>query len=155
MFRSKMAQGLDQFRGCLLGLACGDAVGTTIEFRHRGSFTPLSDMVGGGPFRLTPGQWTDDTSMALCLAASLTELGCFDAKDQMTRYVRWWQHGYYSSTGACFDIGNTTASALSAFGRTGNPFSGPTHERSLGNGSIMRLAPVPDRGTGHSLRPRE
>lgn len=138
-----MGDALDQFRGCLLGLACGDAVGTTVEFRRRGSFTPVSDMVGGGPFCLKPGQWTDDTSMALCLAASLTELGRFDANDQMTRYVRWWQHGYYSSTGACFDIGNTTASALSAFDRTGNPFSGPTHERSLGNGSIMRLAPVP------------
>lgn len=57
------------YRGALLGLACGDAVGTTVEFKPRGSFQPLSDMVGGGPFHLKPGQWTDDTSMALCLGA--------------------------------------------------------------------------------------
>ncbi len=138
-----MARDLDQFRGCLLGLACGDAVGTTVEFCSRGSFSPLSDMVGGGPFRLKPGQWTDDTSMALCLAASLTELGRFDPHDQITRYVRWREQGYFSATGSCFDIGSTTSAALSAFQRTGDPFSGPTHERSLGNGSIMRLAPVP------------
>jgi ADP-ribosyl-[dinitrogen reductase] hydrolase len=81
--------------------------------------------------------------MALCLAASLTELGRFDAHDQMTRYVRWQEQGYYSATGACFDIGNTTSAALSAFQRTGDPYSGQTHEWSLGNGSIMRLAPVP------------
>jgi ADP-ribosyl-[dinitrogen reductase] hydrolase len=57
--------------GCLLGLACGDAVGTTVEFEARGSFPPVTDMTGGGPFGLAPGQWTDDTSMALCLAESL------------------------------------------------------------------------------------
>src|SRR5438067_2087572 len=51
----------DRFRGCLLGLATGDAVGTPAEFGERGSFEPLSDMVGGGPFKLLPGQWTDDT----------------------------------------------------------------------------------------------
>lgn len=138
-----MTSQLDRFRGCLLGLACGDAVGTTVEFRSRGSFTLLTDMVGGGPFRLKPGQWTDDTSMALCLAKSLTELRRFDPHDQMTRYVRWWKEGYCSATGSCFDIGGTTSSALAAFQRTGDPFSGPTHDRSLGNGSIMRLAPVP------------
>lgn len=58
----------DRFRGCLLGLAVGDALGTAVEFQPRGSFTPVTDMAGGGPFRLKPGQWTDDTSMALCLA---------------------------------------------------------------------------------------
>ena len=73
----------DRFRGCLAGLAAGDAVGTTVEFMPRGSFEPLRDMVGGGPFNLRPGQWTDDTSMALCLAESLTEKGGFDARDQL------------------------------------------------------------------------
>jgi len=65
----------DRFRGCLLGLACGDAVGTTVEFSARGKFTPVTDMVGGGVFGLRAGEWTDDTSMALCFATSLTELG--------------------------------------------------------------------------------
>jgi ADP-ribosyl-[dinitrogen reductase] hydrolase len=133
----------DRFRGCLLGLAVGDAVGTTVEFRPRGSFAPLTDMVGGGPFRLEPGQWTDDTSMALCLATSLVERGGFDPADQMERYCEWYLSGYLSSTGRCFDIGNTVRTALDRYRQSGDPFSGSTHPRSAGNGSLMRLAPVP------------
>ena len=133
----------DRFRGCLLGLAAGDALGTTLEFRPPGSFEPIDDMVGGGPFRLRPGQWTDDTSMALCLAESLLECGGFDAADQMRRYVRWWREGYLSSTGRCFDIGNTVRAALSRFVGDGDPYAGSTDPRSAGNGSLMRLAPVP------------
>ena len=127
--------------GCLLGLACGDAVGTTLEFRARGSFEPIDDMVGGGPFHLKPGEWTDDTSMALCLAESLLEHG-FDPRDQMQRYVRWWREGYLSSNGRCFDIGGTVSSALARFGRSDEPFAGSTSPDAAGNGSIMRLAPV-------------
>lgn len=133
---------LERFRGCLLGLAAGDAVGTTVEFHSRGTFEPLAGMVGGGPFGLAPGQWTDDTSMALALATSLVENG-FDPQDQMDRYVRWWREGYLSSTGRCFDIGNTIRQALSYYESSGSPFSGSTSPYSAGNGSIMRLAPVP------------
>ena len=133
---------LNRARGALLGLAVGDAIGTTVEFKPRGSFKPLTDMVGGGPFKLLPGQWTDDTSMALCLAASLVENG-FDSHDQMQRYVLWHDEGYMSSNGRCFDIGNATSSALERFRRTGNPVAGSSEEDSAGNGSIMRLAPVP------------
>ncbi|MCP4428633.1 MAG: ADP-ribosylglycohydrolase family protein [Chloroflexi bacterium] len=131
-----------RYRGCLLGLAAADAVGTTLEFKPPGSFAPINDMVGGGPFRLEAGQWTDDTSMALCLAVSLVERG-FDPTDQMERYLRWHKEGYMSSNGRCFDIGNTVRSALHKFQKTGNPYSGSTHPKSAGNGSIMRLAPVP------------
>lgn len=134
---------VDRYTGCLLGLACGDAVGTTLEFKPRGSFESITDMIGGGPFNLEPGQWTDDTSMALCLAESLIEKKGFDAIDQMERYVRWYRTGYLSSTGVCFDIGGTTASALRRFEKTRDPFSGSTDSRSAGNGSLMRLAPVP------------
>jgi len=133
----------DRFSGCLLGLACGDAIGTTVEFKPRGTFTPITDIVGGGPFRLAPGQWTEDTSMALCLAESLIECGGFDPKDQMERYCRWANDGYLSSNGRCFDIGGTVSRALKRFATTGEPFSGPTDPKSAGNGSIMRLAPVP------------
>jgi len=133
----------DRSKGCLLGLAVGDAVGTTVEFRRRGSFEPLTDMIGGGPFRLQAGQWTDDTSMALCLAASLLECKGFDALDQMERYCRWRDDGYMSCTGTCFDIGNTVRSALDRFQDTGEPFAGSTDPWSAGNGCIMRLAPVP------------
>ncbi len=133
----------DRYRGSLLGLAIGDAVGTTLEFSQPGSFAPLEDMVGGGPFHLNPGEWTDDASMALCLAASLVEQKGFDARDQMERYLRWRNEGYMSSNGTCFDIGSTVSSSLSLFEKTGNPFAGSTHPSTAGNGSIMRLAPVP------------
>ena len=132
-----------RYQGCMMGLAAGDALGTTVEFKSPGSFSPLTDIVGGGPFGLEPGQWTDDTSMALCLAESLTEKKGFDPKDQMERYCRWYREGYLSSNGRCFDIGNTVRSALEDFEATGDPISGPTGSHSAGNGSIMRLAPVP------------
>ncbi|MCB9418745.1 MAG: ADP-ribosylglycohydrolase family protein [Ardenticatenaceae bacterium] len=131
-----------RYRGSLLGLAAADAVGTTLEFKPPGSFAPIADMVGGGPFRLEPGQWTDDTSMALCLAASLVEKRAFDPADQMERYLRWYKEGYMSSNGRCFDIGNTVRDALHRYEQTGNPFAGSTDPYSAGNGSIMRLAPV-------------
>jgi ADP-ribosylglycohydrolase len=99
-------------------------------------------MVGGGPFSLAPGQWTDDTSMAMCLAESLVECGRFDAVDQMTRYRRWFEKGHWSSTGKCFDIGNATRKALDHFRETGDPWAGTTEESTGGNGSLMRLAPV-------------
>jgi len=129
--------------GALLGLAAGDALGTTLEFKRPGTFEPLTDMLGGGPFGLAPGQWTDDTSMALCLAESLVTCGGFDARDQMERYVRWYRHGHWSATGSCFDIGITTSTALAAFEQTGEPLSGSTDADTAGNGSLMRLAPVP------------
>jgi ADP-ribosyl-[dinitrogen reductase] hydrolase len=134
---------IDRYRGSLLGLACGDALGTTLEFKAPGTFKPVTDIVGGGPFRLKPGEWTDDTSMALCLAESLVECKGFDPDDQMKRYLRWYREGHLSSTGRCFDIGNTTRDALMRFERTGEPYSGSTDKYSAGNGSIMRLAPVP------------
>jgi len=87
-----------RYRGALLGLACGDALGTTLEFRLPGSFEPITDITGGGPFKLQAGQWTDDTSMALCLAESLLEKQAFDAEDQMQRYVKWsYRHKVFQS----------------------------------------------------------
>jgi ADP-ribosylglycohydrolase len=134
---------LKRYRGALVGLAAGDALGTTLEFSPPGTFAPITDMIGGGPFNLAPGQWTDDTSMALCLAESLLESNGFDPVDQLSRYVRWKRHGHHSSTGTCFDVGGTVRSALARFERHSDPWSGSTDEHSAGNGSIMRLAPVP------------
>ena len=133
----------ERYRGSLLGLAVGDAVGTTLEFKPPGSFTPIEDMVGGGPFHLQPGQWTDDTSMALCLAESLIEQQGFNPVHQLQKYLQWYREGYLSSTGRCFDIGNTTIDGLRQFEKTQEPYCGSTDPRSAGNGSIMRLAPVP------------
>lgn len=76
------------YRGSLIGLAVCDALGTTAEFCPPGSFKPLAEIVGGGPFGLKRGQWTDDTSMALCLAESLIEKRGFDPADQLERYLR-------------------------------------------------------------------
>lgn len=136
-------QQIKRYRGSLLGLATGDAVGTTLEFRPPGTFTPINDMVGGGPFRLKPGQWTDDTSMALCLAESLIEQKGFVPTDQLEKYLQWYREGHLSSTGECFDIGNTVGTGLLQFEKTGEPYCGSPDPRSAGNGSIMRLAPVP------------
>ncbi len=129
-------------RGALLGLAVGDALGAAIEFVPRGAFKPVTDFRGGGPHEIQPGEWTDDTSLALALADSLAEVG-WDLNDQMERYLRWYDAGEYSSKGVCFDIGGTTFRALEKFRRTRDArTSGSTDEWSSGNGSLMRLAPV-------------
>lgn len=133
---------LERYRGCLLGLACGDAVGTTVEFCRRGSFAPVTGMTGGGVFNLQAGQWTDDTSMALCLAHSLLYCAGFDPVDQMNRYCNWWNVGYLSSTGECFDIGGTVAAALRRYLDTKDPYAGSLDPAAAGNGALMRLAPV-------------
>ena len=132
----------DRALGAFLGLAVGDAVGTTLEFCSRDAQPRLQDMVGGGPFNLPPGAWTDDTAMALALADSLAASETLDCRDLMDRFVRWWQDGDYSCTGHCFDIGNTTRQALDRYRQTGDPLAGSTDPQSAGNGSLMRLAPV-------------
>jgi ADP-ribosylglycohydrolase len=134
---------VDRYTGALLGLAAGDALGTAVEFSPPGSFAPVTDIIGGGPFNLLPGQWTDDTSMALCLADSLVETGTFDPIDQLERYSRWYRQGYLSSNGRCFDIGNATRQALARFARTRQPNCGTQDGFTAGNGSLMRVAPVP------------
>jgi ADP-ribosyl-[dinitrogen reductase] hydrolase len=132
----------DRAVGTLLGLAAGDAVGTALEFCPRDSYTPLTDMVGGGPFNLNPGEWTDDTAMALALADSLAKRDDFDEQDLMARFVNWWTWGIYSCTGQCFDIGITTQRALQRWLATREPHCGSVDPMSAGNGSLMRLAPV-------------
>src|SRR5579883_3408380 len=129
--RRKDMELIDRCRGSLLGLAVGDALGTTLEFEAPGTF------------HLKIGEWTDDTSMALCLAASLVECKGFDELDQVRRYIRWRDQGYMASNGRCFDIGGTVSSSLRQFERSGDPFAGSTDPHTAGNGSIMRLAPVP------------
>lgn len=132
----------DRFRGALLGLAVGDCLGVPLEFTQPGERT-VNGMVGGGPFGLAVGEWTDDTSMALCLADSIVTCGTFDANDQMQRYVRWHNEGLWSSQNRCFDIGNTVSEALARYRQSGLPYAGRTDSQSAGNGSLMRLAPIP------------
>src|SRR5579862_6488188 len=132
-------------RGALIGLAVGDALGAAVEFQRPGSFAPVTGYRSGGPHGLDAGEWTDDTSMALALADSIAKAG-WDLNDQADRYVQWWKTGKYSVNGRCFDIGITTRSALGNYVADKDALaSGDRSERASGNGSIMRLAPVPIR----------
>ena len=132
-----------RMRGCLLGLAVGDAVGAAYEFLPPDKINPAEiDMIGGGAFNLKPGQYTDDTSMALCLAESLLECKGTDCDDQAAKYVRWLDEGYMSSTGECFDIGNNTRQALTDYKRQGKKVFDLPDDDHQGNGCIMRLAPA-------------
>ncbi|NTZ42128.1 hypothetical protein G7A66_03265 [Altererythrobacter sp. SALINAS58] len=128
--------------GALVGLAVGDALGTTLEFRPRDTYEPLTDITGGGPFRLQAGEWTDDTAMALALADSLLACPELDQADLMARFWSWRHDGTYSCTGKCFDIGATVSAALNRWNKTGDPAAGSADPMSAGNGALMRLAPV-------------
>ncbi|MBU4536125.1 MAG: ADP-ribosylglycohydrolase family protein [Euryarchaeota archaeon] len=133
----------DRMYGSLLGLAVGDALGVPLEFKAPGTFKEVTGFQEGGSHNLKAGEWSDDTSLALALAKSLIESKGFDPQDQMERYLDWYQEGYLSVNGECFDIGNTTREALEHFADTQEPYSGPDHSKSAGNGSLMRLAPIP------------
>lgn len=132
----------DRARGALLGLAVGDALGTTLEFSRRDSLPRQTEMTGGGPFRLPAGHWTDDTAMALALAESLAAHRGLDERDLMDRFTAWWRRGEYIPAGRCFDIGGTTRDALARYGRTGDPVAGDPSPHAAGNGSLMRLSPA-------------
>ena len=131
-----------KFRGALLGLALGDALGTTLEFSARDSKPKVTKLTGGGPFNLKSGQWTDDTSMALCLAHSLIRCEESVLADQIKLYWYWWREGAFSVNGECFDIGNTVMSALYKYETEKNVYAGSTSPDTAGNGSLMRVAPA-------------
>lgn len=131
----------DRAQGSVIGLAVGDAIGTTLEFSKRDSYDHLTDMVGGGPFDLAIGEWTDDTSMALCLGHSLLCNHRLSESDLLNRFYRWYTQGYMSSNGVCFDIGITTVEALNEWASTGSVVNCRNSSQS-GNGSIMRLSPA-------------
>ena len=132
----------DRFRGALLGLAVGDALGASVQYRKPGSFTPVSDLIGGGPFQLPRGAWTDDTAMALCLAESLTERNSFDSTDQMSRYQHWQREGHLSSTGECVGITASVAKALATARWSGKAFAGSHDPAQLDQEALSRVAPV-------------
>ncbi|MCP2231917.1 ADP-ribosylarginine hydrolase Tri1 [Erwinia sp. LJJL01] len=132
---------LDRAKGSLVGLAVADAVGTTLEFLPR-DLQHVSDIVGGGPFRLKPGEWTDDTSMALCLAETYIQAGHLDITSFRNRLVNWYHFGVNSANGVCFDIGNTTRYALEQYLDKGPSWFGNTESDTAGNAAIIRQAPA-------------
>jgi ADP-ribosyl-[dinitrogen reductase] hydrolase len=131
-----------RFHGALLGLAIGDAVAAATQYRRPGSFTPVGDMLGGGPFDLPRGGWSDDTAMALCLADSLIECNDFDARDQVERYRRWQQDGYLSATGQCLGITASSARAIAMAQWRRQAFSGSHDPTQLDPEPLSRVAPV-------------
>jgi len=132
----------DRFHGTLLGLAVCDALAANTQFRKPGSFAPVGDLLGGGPFDLPRGAWTDDTAMALLLAESLLERGGFDAQDQVARYARWQREGYGSATGQCVGIAANVARALAAALYKRQPFAGSHDPEQLDKDPLSRVAPV-------------
>ncbi|MDE2261924.1 MAG: ADP-ribosylglycohydrolase family protein [Gammaproteobacteria bacterium] len=132
----------ERFLGALLGLAAGDAVAAATQYRRAGTFTPVGDLVGGGPFSLPRGGWSDDTAMALCLADSLLATNGFDARDQVERYTRWQREGYLSATGECLGITASTARALAMAQWRRQLFSGSHAPEQLDPEPLSRVAPV-------------
>ncbi|MBX5480305.1 MAG: ADP-ribosylglycohydrolase family protein [Myxococcaceae bacterium] len=137
----------DRSRGALLGLAVGDAFGTTQEFKQlpappfpQFALGPQTEILGGGPFQLRPGQVTDDTQMAVALAQSLRGLQRYDQTETFRRYKAWLPHA--------FDVGQQTRAALEGTNLALGPDHGArTHwiqnaKRPAGNGSLMRTAPI-------------
>ncbi|MGH8322482.1 MAG: ADP-ribosylglycohydrolase family protein, partial [Steroidobacteraceae bacterium] len=132
----------ERFLGALLGLATGDAVAAATQYRRPGTFTPVGDMLGGGPFDLPRGGWSDDTSMALCLAESLLQSHGFDARDQIERYRRWQEEGYLSATGQCVGITASTARAIAMAQWRRQAFSGSHDPAQLDPEPLSRVAPA-------------
>lgn len=130
----------DRFQGALLGLAVGDALGCAVQHRKPGTFTPLGDLIGGGPFELPRGAWSDDTALALCLAESLLESNGADPVDQMHRYQRWQREGYLSSTGQCVGITASVSRALAAAQWSGKAHSGSHDPARLDKEALSRVA---------------
>jgi ADP-ribosylglycohydrolase len=132
----------ERFLGALTGLAVGDALAAATQGATPGSFAPIRDLVGGGPFDLPSGAWSDDTAVALCLAESLLERDGFDARDQMQRYTRWQQQGHLSATGHALGITASTARALGLARWQRKLFSGSHDPRQLDPEPLSRVAPV-------------
>ena len=129
--------------GGLLGLCIGDALGVPVEFESRSSLkeNPVTDMIGYRTHNQPPGTWSDDSSLAFCLAESLCN--GLDLQDIAGRFVKWMFEGYWTPHGEVFDVGNTTHVAISRLKNGVHPLNaGPTDEFSNGNGSLMRILPL-------------
>ena len=132
----------DRRCGAMLGLAIGDALGAAVEFESPGTFPEVTGYRGGGPHGLDPGEWTDDTSMALALADSIADVG-WDLNDQADGTLPGGRKGSTRSTAALRHRHHHRPGARAIPGNRRSRTSGDPSERASGNGSIMRLAPVP------------
>lgn len=133
----------DRAIGAFIGLAIGDALGAPVEFMQRDTFPPVTGMRSGGYFHLNAGEWTDDTAMSLAVAHSLLRVGDVDQRDMMDSFVSWIRDAAYTHTNVAIGLGGTVQKSLRIYAITDDPCAGSTYEENSGNGSIMRLAPVP------------
>ena len=132
-----------RFRGSLLGLALGDASGSTPDFRTRNSqLITATDGTGGGPSRLSIEAWTGRTSMTICLAHSLIREEWFNWNDQMNLYMQWWKYNAFSANKKTSDMSDAVTKALKHYESTGNLDTGDPSPSATGSESLMRLAPV-------------
>ncbi|MEJ0086597.1 MAG: ADP-ribosylglycohydrolase family protein [Pseudomonadota bacterium] len=131
----------ERFQGALVGLAVADALAAHTQFRKPGSFAAVGDLLGGGPFDMPRGAWTDDTAMALLLAESLLAREGFDGNDQVQRFARWQREGYGSSTGQCVGISASVARALATAQYKRQPFAGSHDPEQLDKDPLSRVAP--------------
>lgn len=130
-------------KNALLGLVVGDALGVPVEFKSREELkeNPVADMFGYGTHNQPPGTWSDDSSLALCLAEELTK--GFNLNTIADSFVRWLYEGYWTAHGKVFDVGNSTGSALKHLKDGVSPEeSGMKEENTNGNGSLMRILPL-------------
>jgi len=133
----------DRYRGSLIGLAVGDALGAPIEFTQKDSFEPIKSYRRGGKFNLSIGEYTDDTAMMLCLAQSMIEKQGVDQKDQLSKYLKWFEDGYMSANNRSIGCGKVTLRALYRYmSRNCSECGNSRLTKGAGNGSLMRVAPV-------------
>ena len=127
----------------LMGVCVGDALGVPVEFTSRAERikSPVTKMLGYGTWNQPPGTWSDDSSLMLCLAASLCN--GYSVDDIGQSFWRWYRENYWTAHGNVFDIGNTTYQAIIKLEKGIPPLqAGGTNENSNGNGSLMRILPM-------------
>lgn len=134
----------NKIKGSIFGLAIGDSLGAVVENKTREfvRICPVSDLMPSKSHQTKRGEFTDDTSMMLCLAESLLEKAGFDATDQIEKYIKWKNEGYMGCQNRCIGIGGTTAYSLDEYEYHNNPLGAENNPNRAGNGSIMRLAPI-------------
>lgn len=134
---------ISRYKGAMIGLAVGDALGAPVEFLQRDKFPPVEWYCEGGKFKLSIGEYTDDTAMALCLAQSLIDCKGLNQKDQLQKYLLWFEKGYMSATGKSIGCGKTVYRALLRFkSKNCEECGNKRFSKGAGNGSIMRIAPI-------------
>jgi ADP-ribosylglycohydrolase len=124
-----------RIRGCVLGLAIGDSLSLPVQGRRKGRFPPVTAPAPDPPNGLPAGTWTDDTAMTLCVLASLTAMGGFDAEDQVRQYSAWIRTGDRSARGEPFGLRPAVQSSIAKAAWRRGAFSG-SHDPS-------RLDPEP------------